>query len=130
MGSWITLNMKTVLILLTIFIFKCHSKNKIYLIETDDKDEGDNSRKTRRIEAGSDYGNDDPSPYGEPEPYKAKVKPYDEEVTTTTKKKWTTTTAKWETTTTWKPKTTTTTWKEKITCVWSKWSSWSKPIKT
>lgn len=78
--------MKTVLILLTIFIFKCHSKNKIYLIETDDKDEGDNSRKTRRIEAGSDYGNDDPSPYGEPEPYKAKVKPYDEEVTTTTKK--------------------------------------------
>merc|ERR550519_2650039 len=91
--------MKTVLFLFSIFILKCFSDPRVYLIETDDKE--DKEGKAREIEAGTDYGDDEPSPYG------AKPKPYVQK-TTTTPKKWTTTTTKWETTTTWKPKTTTT----------------------
>merc|ERR550519_3177070 len=137
--------MKTVLFLFSIFILKCFSDPKVYLIETEDEE--DKVGRPREIEAGTDYGDDGPSPYN------AKPKPY-EQRTTTTPKKWTTTTTKWETTTTWKapttttttlaptttttwettttwkPKTTTTVWKEKIKCVWSSWGSWSKGIKT
>merc|ERR550539_2314751 len=138
--------MKTVLFLFTIFILESFSDRKVYLIETED-DEGKTSggiseieeEKSREIEAGTDYGNDGPSPYGyKPKPYKVETTT-PKKWTTTTPKKWTTTTTvkKWTTTTpkkwtttpkkwTTTPKkwTTTTLWKEKIKCVWSSWGSW------
>ena len=128
--------MKTVLFLFTIFIAECFSDTRVYLIETEDKEAKTRGTITtdlkslqyfffflKEIEAGSDYGDDGPSAYGEkPKSYERKTTTTPKIWTTTTTKKWTTVeyennfkkneyflkTTKWETTTTWKPKTTTT----------------------